>query len=568
MILVFFVVKIWVFSVISVAKKIHSSTIPTQSMIHTPPSAVETSRRSDGWRLGIIILLVLISRIWVIGHTTLPSRDTFTFIRSAMQFETPPPNPSTPDRQMTRKEVIRHHVHPPGYPIIVLIVSQPVRSILGTNADSLVLSTQIASLLAAILLTFPMYYLGKCLWDQRTAFVATLLFQSLPVWCRITSDGLSDGWFLCFAATGLWMAASGFKLQSRWRFFIAGICFGCAYLMRPEGLILFGTCGVMILGQLSLQRREWKAIVVRGTALTIGGLLIAMPYIMTIRKLTNKPSGNIITDKLAGEDVAPPWEHDPEVCRPAPTFAFFAAWRTPGHPSPLQWSFASTGSEILKSAHYVIPFLALLGIYLSRKQIREEAAYAYLVFQIGVYLAALIFLASTMGYVSERHTLTIVFLGCYFAVAAIPFVGSVLARLQITQTKYSPATFSFAFTILLFATSYPLGFKHHHATREGHLAAGRWLAEHASPEDGILDPYLWAEFYATKEFNQDPDRLSKLGVKTVFIVAEPNSPKPTSQMDYLATAQNAAQHGKVVFTWSKGKPRYEVVIYRWDPKEK
>ncbi len=113
---------------------------------------------------------------------------------------------------MTRLKVIEKAEHPPGYYVSVLLVSYPVRAIMGgTTCDSMVMSTQVASVLAALLLTFPMYYLGRMLFDRQTAFVATLLFQTLPVWTAITSDGLSDGLFLLVAVNTLWLGAHAFE---------------------------------------------------------------------------------------------------------------------------------------------------------------------------------------------------------------------------------------------------------------------------------------------------------------------------------------------------------------------
>ena len=153
--------------------------------IDTPASPKAFSWKSDGWRLGVILLLALVVRGWLVAHAVVGSRDSLGFVRYVLQLEDPPATPEHPGQPLTRRGVIAKAEHPPGFALAAWAVSVPVRSVMGgTSCDALVLSTQLTSVLASILLTLPMYCLGKLLFDRQTAFVATLLFQCLPVWRR------------------------------------------------------------------------------------------------------------------------------------------------------------------------------------------------------------------------------------------------------------------------------------------------------------------------------------------------------------------------------------------------
>ena len=56
---------------------------------------------------------------------------------------------------------------PPGYAVAALVVSWPVRWWTGgLTCEAMVLSTQLASLIAGVLLVVPMYRLGKELYDR------------------------------------------------------------------------------------------------------------------------------------------------------------------------------------------------------------------------------------------------------------------------------------------------------------------------------------------------------------------------------------------------------------------
>src|SRR5438105_4052858 len=143
-------------------------------------------------------LLVLIAfaagiRVWLICHTEVAARDSIGFIRYAVQLEKQP-----------WLEVVRHSEQHPGYPFLLLAVSQPVRHFMGgTSPESMQVSAQVASALAGVILVIPMFYLGRTLFARRVAFWATLMFQCLPVAAHVLSDGLSEATFLLLMTTGL-----------------------------------------------------------------------------------------------------------------------------------------------------------------------------------------------------------------------------------------------------------------------------------------------------------------------------------------------------------------------------
>ena len=328
---------------------------------------------SDLWRLAFILLLTFVVRVWVVSHAVVTFAIVSGLFVMRLQLEDPPMDREHPDHRMTRLKVIEKAEHPPGYYVSVLLVSYPVRAIMGgTTCDSMVMSTQVASVLAALLLTFPMYYLGRMLFDRQTAFVATLLFQTLPVWTAITSDGLSDGLFLLVAVNTLWLGARTFREPTFARFLLAGIGAGFAYLVRPEGVLLIGASGCTAGTCVVLRRWSWQPGVMRISGLVAGGLLIGLPYVLLIGKLTNKPTGEGIFKKVIGEPVKPSWQESNVSARPAPTTTIFAVWwsefQNQGQ-SKVLWAAKQVPLQILKTLHYCLPFVALVGFYVLRRKI-------------------------------------------------------------------------------------------------------------------------------------------------------------------------------------------------------
>ncbi|HTK74623.1 MAG TPA: hypothetical protein VL371_05145, partial [Gemmataceae bacterium] len=159
-------------------------------------------------------------------------------------------------------------------------------------------------------------------------------------------------------------------------------------------------------------------------------------------------------------------------------------------------------------------------------------------------------MAAKIGYFSERHTLFLVFGACYPAAAALTW----LARRFGARVACTVVTG-------LFVAALPALAKPLHANRAGHRAAGRWLADHATPADQIIDPFNWAEFYACDRAPglmpnaaPDSDRL--------FVVLE-QTDNQHSRLPVIPAAKAAAAVGEVVYHWPEHNPREhaQVVVY-------
>ena len=82
--------------------------------------------------LAILLVVVAALRAWVLFNTEVPARDTIGFIRYALEFE-----------KLPLSEVLsRNHQHP-GYPLVMLVVSQPIRFLFGTDALTMQISAQL-----------------------------------------------------------------------------------------------------------------------------------------------------------------------------------------------------------------------------------------------------------------------------------------------------------------------------------------------------------------------------------------------------------------------------------------
>src|SRR5262245_45330510 len=236
--------------------------------------------------LSLLLVLTAGLRGWQVASTELASRDSIAYIRYAWRLEHEP-----------WREVIKSESHHPGYGVLVYLVSNPVRAVIDDLPRAMRLSAQLASCLASMLLLFPMYSLGKELFDRRVGFWAALFFQVLPSTGRLMPDGVSEPLFLFWVASALCFVSRGLTTGRVVWYVLGGLFAGLAYLTRLEGLLLVPvTILVLVTLQRSRLRRPWPALRREAFALVAACALVAAPFMCVIGGLSNKASFRYITD--------------------------------------------------------------------------------------------------------------------------------------------------------------------------------------------------------------------------------------------------------------------------------
>ncbi len=105
--------------------------------------------------------------------------------------------------------------------------------------------------------------------------------------------------------------------------------------------------------------------------------------------------------------------------------------------------------------------------------------------------------ALRLGYLSDRHMLTLV-------AVSIPWAGAgtfVCARgiaVALGWGHRRARAVGAVVLALLIAVGVAVQQKPAHPSRWGHWAAGRWLIEHAEPSDAVLDTRGWAAFVSRR----------------------------------------------------------------------
>ncbi|MFL5328482.1 MAG: hypothetical protein ACJ8C4_06165 [Gemmataceae bacterium] len=506
-----------------------------------PATTVSTETPVRFWRWVLVIALVALGlRVWVVARSEVAARDSINFIRYALRFESEP-----------FTKVLREAEQPPGYPLAVLAASWPVRAWRGTTDPAgMALAAEIASLCFGVLLVIPMALLGRNLGGPLLGLLAAALFQCLPSWIRLTSDGLSESTFLFWSASALWLAARAFSGGPLWTMLGCGLAAGCAYFTRPEGAELVIAAACVLLTMAILRRITWNQAALQTAALVAGFAVFLGPFYATTGRLTNKPTARY----LLGDETA-----KTSYFGAAPTKTLPLAVWLQGDEASSKWVSAGKAliQEVAQSSRYAGLFLALIGLYLWSSRIKNQAA-GWMMFGLCVlHSGLLIRMTSALGYLSERHTALLILVGSYPAALAVQaFAERVrhIAKLRIKVTALAAVCILFAF-----ASELPSLGRALHGNRAGHRAAGEWLAKNAPAEAGIRDPFCWANYYAGRVFHEtaaaDPDEQ--------FVIVE-NSDNQHSRLPLMPEARAKATAGTMVYCWPPGdKDKSLVRVYHW-----
>lgn len=513
--------------------------------MEAPPARPATPDDRPAFRRDLALVLALVAlavalRAWSLRHTEVAARDSIGFIRYAWRL-----------RHEPWPEVVRTSEQHPGYPALVLAASEAVRHYSpGPDHRVMQRSAQLAASACGVLLVVPMFLLGRELFDRRVGFWAAAAFQCLPAGGRTLADGLSEPTFLLFAVAALWLGTRALRDGSAVAFAAAGLCGGLAYLTRPEGGLVVGATGLVLLGAQAVRawRRPWRRVLVCGAALGAAALAVGGPLVAVTGKWTTKPTGEKVLRTAAAGSFRP---------SPVVAAAPLAVW-WPEDQDRLTWGLKALGRVWVEGGNYVLAVPALLGLVCGWRRLRDRPG-TWLVLLVCLGLCLVLWrVAVVAGYLSDRHMLLVLLGTTYWAAAGTAFVGDRVGRLYPRGNWCAAALLA-----ALAASGLPKVLEPLHANRSGFRDAGLWLAEHAAAADPVLDPYCWAHYYAGRLFLEGRDLTPPPGhTHTQYVVLERGASRH-ERLPTLPVAEELARRGQVVYRLAvkRGKKDAEVFVY-------
>jgi len=554
---------------------------------HDTNPILSDSRKKDLVRLLLLLVLATLPRVWMLTHTAVPSRDTIVFARYAVTLGTPPIDHRNGDRRMDGvQEVVQRAEHPPGFPATALLVHKFLYGSGTPTPQSILFATQLASIVASLLLIIPLYFLGKELYGGYLSFFAVGIFSVLPVWVEVSANGISDPLALLFCVMAIRCLVDAFR--GKWfslvySSILSGWFIGLGFLVRPDVAVLGLSLGLVVLGKLviSLRRlktnRDWLKNLVCGLLLTSATLSIMLPYRSLIGRWTNKRTGDAVGDVLTGKEVEKNIHE-----RPIPNVGFapqelplFASWRTIKDPSKseaISWAVKNTSLEFLKGSFYLFPLFGFTGLLLLLRSrpsteivapIPKGANSQLLAWMLAtwaiLHFGILLVVAFVAGYISERHTLPIVLVCMLFSGRGFWAYGAWLQRVFRVGTAFKWVTLA---SVIFLVVPFALSFKSLHKSRLGHKEAGLWLKKYQVPIYWIIDPYGWVSFYSGRTLDMPPMHDPTMGPMQ-YVVWEPNGKEPESITPLYEVGKFLLPRGKIIYSYPPDAPpdKVQVVIY-------
>lgn len=522
------------------------------------PSAPPGLRRSDLWRLLVLVAVAVAVHWWVVANTAVTARDSVGFARYALSLQEP--NAGRPEgATRTWKDVLREEPHPPGYPLTVLAAVPVVNAVSHASLEDRTLAAaQLASAVAGVLLVFPVFWLGRLLFSSGVGFWSALLVQLLPVFARDTSDGLSDGPFLLCMTTALALGVWAFDRRRAWPgLLLCGAAAGLAYLIRPEGVLVPAAMALVLL--LRSAQLEFPKVGGGALALAVGFLVMSGPYMAVIGGFTNKPAFGLKTGEPIGAAGGP----------------LFAESMPEGgsNRTRLMLAVGLAAKEGLKAGHYGVAIYAAVGFVVLFGRVWGEPRFWPAALTGAGHLLAAVALGFKQGYVSERHLLPVMAVGVVFAVGGLPALFRLFARLPAVGPLFAWTWWPRVTCVLLAASCVPpLLATRLHENRLGHKEAGAKLAAaiaELSPDEQkrvvVLDHYQWCQYYSGRATHGIPPDPPEAEQRVRFVVLEldkdgqPEKPDFGSERHEQAVAlYTTLPPGWVkedVYHWPADKPR-------------
>lgn len=459
-------------------------------------------------------------------------------------------------------EVVRSSDRHPLYPAAVAIAQPAIRSILGDGPDSWRVAGQLVSALASLLILIPLFGLSRSLFDAPAAALAALLFVLLPIPAAVGRDVLADSSALLGFAFALWL---GIKAMDSGRLPVAigcGLAAGLGYLARPEVAVL----PMALVVEATARRFE-------GRAARPGSWRVGVPALafLTVVGSYAIVKGEV-SEKLALRRVAAiPSKHDaPAVARPLPPglddprldFSAKEESDDPGRMSVPAASLRFAGGWAEAMGFALLP-MAIWGAV----RVRSGPGRRLIGIYVAIFAAVAVRHAMTFGYLSPRHTLSLVVATLPFASAGIlDLAGAVRRRLGVEEAANGLWVRRGAAILAMIALAVGVQFHHEsHPSRWGHSEAGRWLGDHATVEQSVLDTRGWATFVSgvrgldywhVRQALADPSLA-------FFVVGQDELEASSRRAETLAAILDYAAEPVAEFPGRKGGRSAAVRVYRF-----
>jgi hypothetical protein len=540
-------------------------------------------RRCLPWLLALAAALHLAG----MARAIVPAQDGLKFLRVARRFQTQP-----------WSEVIRGSDQHPLYPALVALAQPAVAWTIGDGPDAWRIAAQGVSALAAIALIFPLCWMTRALFDGQVAALAALLLVLLPGPAEIGHETLSDATALVLFATAIWLGEIALRTRGLAAALGCGIAAGLGYWARPEVAVV-PVAVLAVAAVLGLATQETPSPLGEGrgegegaspaakahdphpnppptgeggtdfassrapyAALAVAFLFLVGSYALIKGEVSEKLAIRRGATIASRHDVHRPVAHPLPKGLDDPRWDFSAKEES-GHPDWLGLGTAARrlAAEWAAGLGWAFAPLALWGAW----RVRAGAGRLLIAAYVLLFTALALRHATTLGYLSGRHALTLVVASLPWAAAGTLDVARRLRRRFGWDEAASRRRAWAALAVLVMAGVAIQQARPGHPSRWGHREAGRWLAAHAGVGEAVLDTRGWAAFVSARpsyDYWHVRQALSDAHLAYVVVGADELA-APSRRAATLRALLAYAAEPVAAFPGRCGGPGRDVQVYRF-----
>jgi 4-amino-4-deoxy-L-arabinose transferase-like glycosyltransferase len=477
---------------------------------------------------------------------------------------------------------------PPLYSFLIGLVA------LVTPNDEL--AGRLVSLLAGVAFVVAVFLITETLFGRWAAVMAGLLSAFVPLFVTMSTAVLTDQSYVTLMAFGLYGLLTAYRRRSVVAALLAGLCFGLAYLLRPEALFL-GAASAFVAFALSLSLRAStrRAAALLGVCLA-SMALVAAPYVAYSSLSQGKPTfeGKLGINYLIGvrllkgmpyneaaqaigDDLTPYGpELDEPISFPHPSLGQRLAFARAVAP----WQARSVAETIASKRDGLTPLgllLALFGFFRALKGRSRVALVAIVVTLSAVSFASLL----AVGQYAPRYGLLILAMTVPFAAKGAYDVISwfiLKARLR-RKSRALTAAFGAAAVVLAVWSSAGLALDIRGDARDYlplEKEAGMWLGAHDSDRaKAIMATSMIVGYYAHGTVVQMPFTrsasvalayLAKKNPAYVEVLGDPvhGGPEPYSN----EWADRGIPDRRAILIYKKEGNGRTIALYCWSCRDR
>lgn len=171
-----------------------------------------------------------------------------------------------------------HTVHHPFYPIMIGLVWQLV--------GDLLLSAQLVSCLAGILLVVPVYLMASSMFGRRTGIMAGLMIALFPILVYGSNESFSESLYTLLLISGLVAGWFSFCSDRIYLPIFSGIFLGLGFLTHPLGITFLPLVAGFNLLVGSWRLSALKRRILYALLVVFGFILISLPFWIHLYSVT------------------------------------------------------------------------------------------------------------------------------------------------------------------------------------------------------------------------------------------------------------------------------------------